>query len=442
MSRENESPFDAVSRVMRRHGAERIVFKLLSNNDNSKQQVYVGSEFDVLRLIPHGDLVGQSTSEDGLMFKAKIKLSWIDIKNDSCPSPADGAQIIFYPRYPEVRMSGFLRGSEFAPRNLMQPPTKDERLLREKLHRCLVFGICEDGTILGFLGEWEGELTKDAKARIADNSVTKVAGVFYELKHPQKDDRIQLIERITEIYRGGPVKSCRLSKSGELIDYNAINGAGYTFESLFGIIPNGNAEPDFNGWELKSHGRGPVTLMTPEPDLGSYKENLSLFISLYGVERDLRKDFTGRHLVSVPNFKSGLTLQMEGYDPILEEVTDPEGGLILRDCNGNLAAGWTFNKILTHWSRKHSKAAYVSYVKLERDVNYYHFGAEVVLCEGAGLKELLRALYSNVVYHDPGINMKYSGGRWVSKKRNQFRVLWKNIDQLYGASERINISGS
>lgn len=433
----NESPLEFASRVMRNHGAKRVVFKLLANNDNSKQQIYFGSDFDVLRLIPHGDLIGEPTKDKGLMFKAQLKLSWIDIQSDALPSPAPGAQLILYPRYPEVRMSGFLRGSALAPSRLMRPPTIEERFSRENIHRCLILGMCDDGTVLAYSGDWDGKLARDAIARIRTGSASKVASVFYELERPVETGRVLLLNRLADIYLGGPVRSSRLGSDGKIMEYQAKNGAGYTLESLFGIIPNGRSEPDFQGWELKSHGSGAVTLMTPEPDSGTYLANLEKFLCEYGVCGELRRDFTGRHLVNIAHERSGLTLRMEGYDPIKGEVVDPLGGLVLRDGLGRVAAGWTFNKILTHWSRKHAQTAFVTYTVEERDIRYFRYGPEVYLCEGAGLKSLLQALYSNVVYHDPGINMKLQGDRWKSKKRNQFRVAWKNIGHLYDRSEKV-----
>ena len=104
MSDQELSPLEFASDVMQRHGATRIVFKLLANNDNSKQQVYFGGDFDVLRLIPHGDLVSEISSRDGPIFKASLNLSWIDVFSEADPAPAPGAQLIFYP---DTLKSGF-----------------------------------------------------------------------------------------------------------------------------------------------------------------------------------------------------------------------------------------------------------------------------------------------------------------------------------------------
>lgn len=426
---------------MRQFGARRVIFKLLANNDNSKQQIYFGGDFDVLRILPHGDLVGESAAKKGLMFKAPLKLSWMDIEHDVPPAPAPGAQLILYPRYPEVRLSGFLHGCPIAPSKLMQPPTPEERALREEAqhYRCLVLGICDE-QILAYCGTWDGKLSREAKARIGRPETSPVASVFYEVEQPSSNSRTLLLNRLKEIYQQGAVPSQRLDANGTTMAYHAKNGAGYTLESLFGIVPNGRAEPDYEGWELKSHGSGAVTLMTPEPDGGTYRADLGVFLAQYGVCDQARRDFTGKHPMNIPNDRSGLTLRMEGYDPLKAEVVDPEGGLILRDHSGSVAAAWTFNKILTHWSRKHAQTAYVSYKAQDNGVRSYTFGPEVHLCEGAGLKAFLTAMYSDVIYYDPGINMKLSNGKWVPKKRNQFRVAWKNIGQLYEKNEKVTLS--
>lgn len=435
------SPLAQAAEALRRRGAKRVVFKLLANNDNSKNQVYFGSDFDVLRLIPHGELVGETTSEMVPIFKAPLSFSWVDIYSEAPATPAPWAQLIFYPNYPEVRMSGFLRGCSKAPNELMQPPSPMERKEREHTPRCLILGICEDGRILGYLAHWTSDLAVEAKARIEAGSVENVATVFFELESPTEDSKVILITRLTEIYQRGPIRSGRLDRFGNLKEYQAKNGAGYTLESLFNIIPNGNSAPDFLGWELKTHSKGPVTLMTPEPDSGIYLEDLGAFIKSYGKLTPFRNDFNGKHIVGTPHSRSRLTLCMEGFDPIKCEITDPDGGLILRDEAGIAAAGWTFNKILTHWAKKHAQTAYVSYTVESRDVPYYQYGPKVHLYEGAGLKPFLEAMYNSVVYYDPGINMKLSAsGAWTSKKRNQFRVAWPNIGMLYESSELIELS--
>lgn len=440
MIADKESPIQYIFSAMRKLGASRTLFKLLANNDNSKQQIYLGGD-DIVHLLPHGDLIGSISLSDGPMYKAAVNLTWISPFEAKEPSPAPGAQLIYYPRYPEVRLSGFLRGSQSAPNQLMRPPTKEERAYREEhsLNRCLVFGICNDGEILAYCSAWGDETAIDASLRILNGSASNVASVFYEIDNKLANGRDLLLTRLHEIYAFGPVRSGRLNASGSLVEYQAMNGAGYTLESLFGIKPNGIAEPDYEGWELKVHKAGAMTLMTPEPDMGTYRLDLGEFLKKYGRCGETRRDFTGRHIVNVLNDRSGLVMTMEGYDRVRCEVSDPKGGLMLRDHDGVLAAGWSFDKIVTHWSRKHAQTAFVSYEKIGQADVFYSYGPMVYLCSGPLLKSFLNALYTNVIYHDPGIKMELSAGRWRSKKRNQFRTTWKNIHQLYERFESIDL---
>lgn len=434
------SPLEEISTVMRRKGAERVIFKLLANNDNSKQQIYLGCDFDVLRLIKHGDLVAgdNQNSTKGPMFKASLNFHWINLQGVT--EKANGAQLILYPKYPEVRMSGFARGCSLAPSHLLQPPTKEQRFLRADTPRCLILGLCQDGRILAYLDHWEGPISREVKCIIASGKAINSATIFYEKEIPQNDSKAIIIDRLREIYRMGAIRSCRLDPTGNRIEYVAKNGAGYTLESLFEITPNGRSEPDHLGWELKSHSTGPVTLMTPEPDMGSYLVDLSTFLEQHGRCAELRRDFTARHKPRTRNTNTGLTLRMEGYDQEKGQITNVDGGLILRNDNGEIAAGWSFDKLLTHWSRKHAKTAYVTYFREDRDIPYYTFGPKVHMCEGAELTRFLRALNNNIIYHDPGIKMELSKKGWRAKKRNQFRVAWKNVSNIYEHMSEENLN--
>ena len=90
------TPFQAMDRLMRCKGAERVIFKCLANNDNSKQQIYLGGDFDVLRLIQHGDLVaGEKVDpKKGVMYKASLDLHWVAWNGDT--QQAKGTQLILY----------------------------------------------------------------------------------------------------------------------------------------------------------------------------------------------------------------------------------------------------------------------------------------------------------------------------------------------------------
>src|SRR5690606_23997105 len=240
-----------VANVMRENGAGIVIFKILANNDNSKQQIYFGSDFKILQAIPTGDIYEDGYSErKGAIFKAKVNLNWVDLQGNVENSP--GAQLILYPKYPEVRLSGFLRGCGLAPRHLMQPPTTEERKCRENrgANRCLVLGIREN-SILAYVSSWDDSLSKEAAERILTGQSERYTSVFYEYADGVRttSTREKLINRLREIYHMGFIESCRLDSDGNRIPYVAQNSAGLTLESFFGIIPNGRSEPDFMDWE-------------------------------------------------------------------------------------------------------------------------------------------------------------------------------------------------
>ena len=58
-------------------GAERIIVKQLANNDNTKQQVYLGGSFEVIQLLPSGEIYSSGMSSKGPIFKASLTMpSW------------------------------------------------------------------------------------------------------------------------------------------------------------------------------------------------------------------------------------------------------------------------------------------------------------------------------------------------------------------------------
>ena len=90
---------------------KKVYVKKLSPNDNSKNQIYLAESFDVLNIFPSGKII---TDKDGerkkVTLKSKLDFYWIDEAGISNAAPH--AQLILYPDYPEVRFSGFLKGSK------------------------------------------------------------------------------------------------------------------------------------------------------------------------------------------------------------------------------------------------------------------------------------------------------------------------------------------
>ena len=437
MSKESVN-MDKISSVMRRSGAKRILIKRLANNDNSKQQIYLGSDFSVIQDLPVKEIVSSGMTSKGAIFKAALDLFWIT--PDGNKEQAIHSQIILYPKYPEIRLSGVLQKCTLSPSELMKSPSLHERKERKEKHRYMVIGICEKH-VLAYMSHWDDEISKEINSKINTNVLRPVFSIFFEDQIDISDSKKLLIDRLKKVFSLGFIPSQRLERNGKIIQYNASNGAGLTLESFFNIIPNGKSEPDFIDWELKAHSSGPVTLMTPEPNSGLYLDDFLIFMNKYATgKKDNRMDFSSIHKVGIENKKTNLSLNLEGYDLEKEEIFDPSGGLNLRNGNGDLLAGWSFEKLLNHWKKKHAKTCFVSYVSKKENINKsYRYGPSVTLATGAELKKLFTSLATAVIYYDPGINIKFNDGKKKIKKRNQFRIKLKDIDNIYTVTEQINL---
>ncbi len=265
------------------------------------------------------------------------------------------------------------------------------------------------------------------------------------------DARIYLLAELCRISRKGWIQSKRLLVDGTEIPYAATNGGGFTIEAELGISPNGYSEPDFHGWEVKQYavrdfetGDGDrVTLMTPEPNGGYYKdEGVENFVLKYGYldlkGRD-RKNFCGVHKSGVRHQRTGLTLMMPGFDAEASSITDATQGIVLIDDDDNVAAQWGYANIVEHWKRKHAQAVYVP-SKLQRlPTISYQYSNDVRLGVGTGVALLLGAIAKGAIVYDPGVVMKNaSTTRRPIKRRSQFRVLVRDLSSLYESFVRID----
>jgi hypothetical protein len=262
-----------VEKMLRRFrelGAERVFFKKLAENDNRKQQIYLGSSFAALSFFPYGEIVAYPDLKEP-NFKAPLNFFWID---ENTVERAQGAQLILYPAYPEVRLSGFLAGCRLAPSEHMREVPKECR--RGFDGRLLVFGTTADGKTFAYLAIENSSLANELHAFASDNEE-----LLNELTLPVGSEKNKqlLLDALREIHLAGPHSSKRMYASGEIKPYTARNGGGYTLEALLGIAPNSRAEPDYMGWEIKAYTKSRVTLMTPEPNGGFYgREGVRAFV--------------------------------------------------------------------------------------------------------------------------------------------------------------------
>lgn len=424
-------------------GAKRFYAKRLAPNDNSKNQIYLGGDFSALNIIPHQAIYTDSDEVAGSKrdrAKAGILFSWVD---EQGLYEAPNAQLILYPKYPEVRMSGFLKGCRNAPSHVLK--VRDEG-------RIMFLGVTDAGQVLGYAVDGKHPLARELSSR----SELAEVGVFLEIPTSPDDggSKVQLLRKLKEIHNKHWISSQKLGADGEVHSYVARNGGGYTLEAELGIAPNGYAEPDFLGWEIKQFGvrdftgyvpKSPVTLMTPEPSGGIYKDcGVTTFMNLFGYQDKNgvpdRLNFGGIYSYDKsPHRDTGLRLTMIGYDSESGKISDIEGGLALLSQSDEIAALWKFASIMDHWNRKHAQAAYVPSIS-RRGPPAYAFGGKILLCEKTDFNLFLRAVASGVIYYDPAIKIEHmSSASPKTKRRSQFRVKHQSLAALYQKSEEVDL---
>ncbi len=428
---DKDSPVKRLAELLADKGCTRILVKRLADNDNSKNQVYLGMGFEAINFFPNLEI---QPDKNGL-FKASLRFAWLDSAGRECPAPE--AKLILYPQYPEVRLSGFLKGCRNAPSDLMAVRMSG---------RILFLGIRPDGHIFAHVVASSDRLAAD----FLSLGELPQAGVFSELfvgdKELIADSKSVLLKELKRIHESGWIDSKRLDRQKHILPCQAPNCGGYTLEAELGIIPNGISDPDFLGWEVKQHHvakfdkyeSGILTLMTPEPKGGYYRdEGVEAFIVKYGyadkVGRADRFNFGGLHFIDKLSPSTGLSLKLLGYDSAKRKITDENGSIALVGAEGDIAAAWYFSDLLNHWNRKHNQAVYVPSMKRDLPHLQYYYGNTVRLCEGTDFLKLLAAFADGNVYYDPGIKLENASDRKKkkTKRRSQFRVKSRDIATLY-----------
>jgi hypothetical protein len=425
---------DQLLAVMRDRGARRMVAKRLAANDNSKNQIYLGGDYTAIQVLPFENLHEDASVAGGsknARMKADVALNWIDSRGGM--KRAKGANLILYPKYPEVRLSGMLKGvRDRAPAEVIAPRAEG---------RWLFLGINAEGSVLAFACQHDAPCAKWAEEAVTAGRATQV-GVFYEFLIPKagREDLMVALRRISDL---GWIGSKRLDKDGRTLPCNAQNCGGYTLEAELGIRPNGRSDPDYDGWEVKQFDvtdllkpkGGRVTLMTPEPDGGLYADA--------GAEDFLRKfgyadrggivdriNFGGMHRFGIRHDLTKLQMALTGWDAAKGTMTDLAGGIELIDVEGGIAARWSFESLLNHWKRKHAKAVYVP-SNCDKEPRRYRYGAKVFTGVGTDFPLLLAAFARGAAFYDPGIKLVNASTKPELKRRSQFRIAVKDLGALY-----------
>lgn len=128
-----------------------------------------------------------------------------------------------------------------------------------------------------------------------------------------------------------------------------------------------------------------------------------------------------------------------GFDAATGRITDANGEIALVSDADEVAASWSFKKILEHWSHKHAKAV-CTVETPDRTERQYAYGHKVPPAQRTDSLRLLRAFAAGAMYYDPGIKLeKASTDKPKHKKRSQFRVASKNITALYETVETVAV---
>ena len=448
---------DRLKVMLMEKGVKRLFIKHLSPNDNSKNQPYFGGDYSVLNMIPTGDIqVMESTSNKKtggphkVIFRASINFTWIDPVGNVHPAP--NAKLILYPQYPEVRFSGFLQGSTVKMSEWMAP----EKQGRSE-GRILIIGLTDSSEVIGYLAAPNSQLASE----LILQPVLSSTGVFDELnlrlgQSSEDENKNKLLIDLRAIHLEGWIQSRRLKiKDGNVTEVTceSPNCGGYTLEAKLGITPNGYSEPDYLGWELKQFGvqrfdridSKVVTLMTPEPTGGVYKDDgVRAFLEKFGyadlMGRPDRINFGGIHKCGIRHDRTELTLKLDGYDHSTGKITDPSSGMVLEAESGEVAAIWHYSGLMEHWKRKHNQAAYIPSQSRNDSGREYRFGNSIKLGEGTEFSHFLRAINSGDIYYDPGIKMEaVSSGSPKIKRRSQFRIKTGSLSSLYSAMNVVNL---
>jgi len=428
---------EIIKEALIQKGCTRVFYKPLAANDNRKQQIYSGPDFKVLNFIPQLEVKPKQQGKKGPIFYAEVDFSWIDATGFVFPAP--NAKFIWYPQYPEVRLSGFLQGCKKAPSHLMNEEDRMEG-------RVLFLGIRNDGHVIAHVTLPDLGIIRQLNETIG----IKPVGVFNEIplieSYDIRRNKEILIDNLREIHKKGWIDSKRLNNLGEILPCNSSNCGGMTLEAEFGITPNGLPLPDYLGWELKQHSvsSNAITLFTPEPDGGFYKTNgVEEFIRKFGyldkMGREDRLNFGGSYKCGIPARNKGIVLNLRGFDSNRKIITDVNGGLELTS-GEDVIASWAFSKLINHWITKHDKVAYIKSEMKQKPRRQYHYQSPVKLCEVTSFERILKAFSDRMVYYDPGIKLeKASTKHPTTKRRSQFRIKPKNLENLYEKHEYIDL---
>jgi hypothetical protein len=443
------STLEQLRALLRQQGVRTAYVKLLSpRQDNSKNQIYLGSGLDgVTNLFP-ATIRARSASESlrkrdsatgQPKLEAQLDFAWLSRSGHRNPAPH--ARIIDYFQYPEVRLSGFLRDTAAGPRALV----RDEQAQYGR--RVLVLGTAADGQVLGLvLTERDDGLV----GAFPDLPLVRSGGVLRVLVLDGSADvppEEQLRQELEAIVRAG-WHSSRINRGGAITAFTGGQGGGYTLEALLGVAANARKEPDRHGFEIKTYGGSRISLMTPAPDGGfqgshTFREFMERW-GRPGDKADGSRRFTGSYRCDEVVARTQIGMRLTGYDRARDQFADPSEVAVelFSAASGETVASWSLEKLANCWNAKHANALYITFDSRSAPggEKEYRYASRWLVGRGTDVWRLLRAIDRGVVFYDPADSI-YATGK--PKPRPQWRINVKDLpaamSELYAWSGTVTV---
>ncbi len=434
-------------------GCTALFVKELAWNHDSKRQIYLSTDLTPFSqfpnrleasppLPPNLEATKKSKPKGSDRIYGHLNFSWISPNLET--DQAAEAKLIFYPQYPETRFSGFLKGSNTVPSKFLCAKSGEKYE-----NRLLFLGTDHIQNTYGFLAVGHSNIREDI--RLEPEYDEKAGLNKIEIDQSSTSEQ-KLLTVLRKIHRNGWHDGIRL-KHGEIVPCSAPQAVGFTLEALLNIPPNSDNAPDFEGYEVKAltvnkAGWGTskaVTLMTPEPDIGRYCQSIKEFLEAYGYPdrkgKPNRQNFGGVYRQGVRHPLTGLLLDIVGYSDEVPNRMDGDGMVAFVDKELEIAAAWSFAKLIDTWKNKHEKAVYVQVLKRKNPNTQFRYLNEVQICEGADFFKVMKCISEGTLYVDPAVKAE----NWLLpgmkiKKRNQFRIAMRSISDLYRTSKRIQLT--
>ena len=138
---------------------------------------------------------------------------------------------------------------------------------------------------------------------------------------------------------------------------------------------------------------------------------------------------------------TNLQMVLKGFDSIKGKIIDATGGITLMNREGEEAAVWGYDALMTKWNRKHNKAVYIPSQCVQLPERKYWYGNLIRIGTGTDFIKYLQAMAEGKVYYDPGIKLENASTRPRTKQRSQFRIKSVNLPALYHRMDSIDLCG-